>query len=396
MTIRKHIGKILVVDDSKAVRDLLAGLLRDAGHDISLAEDGRQGWQIIQHKQIDLIISDLEMPVLDGFGLCRLVKENPDYKNIYFILLSTKDSTASKVKGLEIGADDYMGKGIAESEFLARIKAGLRIRALEKELEEKRVTLFQHEKMASIAQLAAGVAHEINNPIAFIASNLRSLNGYCEKLTECIFTLLKEIKPESLDDIEEIRKRLKINFIIQDSAELIEESLDGAERICHIVQTLKDSSRVDQDACVPTDINVCLDQVLGQIWEEIKDKVTINKDYSPLPLAMCQPLPLQQTLSHLLTNAYQALEGNGIITLNTWAENGGVSLSITDNGIGIPAKDIDRIFEPFYTTHEVGAGMGLGLSLAYDTIVNKHHGTISVQSRPGQETIFTLHIPIQA
>ncbi|MEN8258112.1 MAG: ATP-binding protein [Thermodesulfobacteriota bacterium] len=110
---------------------------------------------------------------------------------------------------------------------------------------------------------------------------------------------------------------------------------------------------------------------------------------------MCQPLPLQQAFTHLLTNAYQAIEEQGVITVTTRPENNGVSLSIADNGTGIPAKDIERIFEPFFTTQEVGAGMGLGLSLAYDTISSKDHGTIKVQSNPGQKTIFTLHIPSQ-
>lgn len=395
MTVCNSSEKLLVVDDSKSVRIFLSNLLGQAGYDILLAEDGSEAWNVLQHEKVDLIVSDLEMPKLDGFELCKKVKKHPDYKNIYFILLSTRDSTQMKVKGLETGADEYMGKNISESELLARIKAGVRIRALEKELAEKRMMIFQNEKMASIGQLAEGVAHEMNTPLSFISSNLNMLKEYVEKLTEYIFVLSKEIKPESIHGINEVKEKLDIDFIVQDGGEVIQESLEGTDRIANIVQILTESSNNDQSDCCLTDINKCIDDAIDVVKSEFKEKAAVITHYTPLPLTMCYRHPLSQVFTNLLVNGYQAIDENGEINIQTWSADNGIYISISDNGLGISQQDINRIFEPFFTTKEVGQGTGLGLSLVYDIIKNKHKGDVSVKSIPGDQTTFTILLPIR-
>ena len=392
---KEPVEKILIVDDSKSVRSFLSHLLSVAGYKIFTSEDGRQGWDTAQNEKIDLIISDLEMPELDGFEFCKLVKEHPEYKNIYFILLSTKESASFKVRGLKIGADDYMGKSISNSELLARVEAGLRIRKLERELEEKRVTIFQQEKLASIGQFAGGIAHEINNPIAFISSNIVTLDEYIKKLSECIFAISHKIAPEYLDEIEKIKDDLDIDFISEDVAELIQDSLDGTKRISHITQTLRESARAAQSDCIATDINECIDDAIAVVSREFESKATINKEYTSLPLTKGYLLQLQQVFRHFLINAYQAIDGKGKIDIQTCSKNGNIYISISDSGVGIPAKYLNRIFEPFFTTKEVGTAMGLGLSSAYDIVRNNHKGNISVQSNPGTDTTFTICIPIK-
>ena len=392
---KEPVEKILIVDDSKSVRSFLSHLLSVAGYKIFTSEDGRQGWDTTQNEKIDLIISDLEMPELDGFEFCKLVKEHPEYKNIYFILLSTKESTSFKVRGLKAGADDYMGKSISNSELLARVEAGMRIRKLERELEEKRVAIFQQEKLASIGQFAGGIAHEINNPIAFISSNIVTFDEYIKKLSECISAISHKISPEHLNEVEKIKDDLDIDFISEDVAELVQDTLDGTKRISHITQTLRESARAAQSDCIATDINECIDVAIAAVDREFETKTTINKEYTPLPLTKGYPLQLHQLFRHLFINAYQAIDGKGKIDIQTCSKNGNIYIFISDSGVGIPAKYLNRIFEPFFTTKEVGTAMGLGLSSAYDIVRNNHKGNISVQSNPGTDTTFTICIPIK-
>lgn len=393
MSQQECIGSILIVDDSKSVRFFLAKLLSKAGYTLFLAEDGQQGWEIVQRETIDIIISDLVMPEPDGFELCKLVKEHPDYNSTYFILLSTRESTNCKVKGLEIGADDYMGKSISESELLARVKAGLRIRTLERELEKKRVMIFQNEKMASIGQLAAGIAHEVNNPLFAVSLNLDSLKEYFNTLAGCVVSLSSKLRPECLAEFEKLKEELDLDFILEDSAILFQESNDAAKRIGHIVKTLKESSKSDTQDCKVADINECLDDAIEHACNTFKKTIRITKKYKLLPPYKCQVLLLNQAFMQLLINAGQAINEGGEIVIRTWSEDDWIFISIADNGIGISKTNINRIFDPFFTTKDVGQGTGLGLSVVYDTITNKHQGDIQVISMPGRKTTFTIKLP---
>lgn len=283
-------------------------------------------------------------------------------------------------------------------DFTRRKTVGDELENAYRELKSTQAKIVQQEKMASIGQLAAGVAHEINNPMGFITSNLGSMKKYLERLTE----YFKEIDAaiELLPDKEyrqtfrEQKKTLKIDYIIEDGRDLIDESLDGAERVRSIVQNLKSFSRVDESECKSADLNECLESTLNIVWNELKYKATLVRDLGHIPQIRCFPQQLNQVFMNLLVNAVQAIDNQGEIRIRTWQEGAFVYASVSDTGCGIPDHLLSKIFEPFYTTKEVGKGTGLGLSITYD-IIKKHQGEISVESRPGEGSTFTIRLPIQ-
>ena len=266
------------------------------------------------------------------------------------------------------------------------------------ELKAAQSQILQQEKMASIGQIAAGIAHEVNNPVGFIMSNLSSLQKYVSRLSEFIDVQTETIKKLSgdgkiLNAITESRKSLKVDYIIDDLGNLIRESLDGAERVKKIVQDLKSFSRIDEAEWKMADINAGIESTINIVWNELKYKATVKKEYGNIPLTKCNPGQLNQVFMNILVNAAHAIEKQGEITMKTWHDNGYIYISISDTGCGIPADKIDRIFEPFFTTKEVGKGTGLGLSIAYD-IVKKHNGDIIVESEVGKGTTFTVKVPV--
>ncbi len=266
------------------------------------------------------------------------------------------------------------------------------------ELQEAQAHLVQQEKMASIGQLAAGVAHEINNPTGFIMSNLGSLRKYVDRLTQFIAEqdrAIGELPEIRIGEIAKQRKALKVDIITDDLRSLISESLEGAERIKKIVQDLKGFSRLDEAEQKLADINAGLESTINIVWNELKYKAEVKKDYGDLPQTQCNPGQLNQVFMNLLVNAAHAIENRGEIAIRTWADDGAINVSISDTGCGIPEDNIKRIFEPFFTTKEVGKGTGLGLSIAYD-IVKKHNGSIDVKSAIGKGTTFTITMPVVA
>ncbi len=264
-------------------------------------------------------------------------------------------------------------------------------------LKSAQAQMLQREKMASIGQLAAGVAHEINNPVGFIMSNLGTLGKYIQKLTEFIHAQSASVEVLHADgeppELQELRKNLKLDYILKDIDSLIEESVEGGERIKGIVNNLKSFSRVDEAEYKPADINECIESTLNIVWNELKYNSTVIKEYGEIPLTKCFPQQLNQVFMNLLVNASHAIEAEGEIKIKTWNDDGAIHVSISDTGSGIPEEKMGKIFEPFFTTKEVGKGTGLGLSIAYD-IVKKHNGEITVESTLGEGTIFTVTIPI--
>ncbi|OQP38506.1 ATP-binding protein [Xanthomonas euvesicatoria] len=260
--------------------------------------------------------------------------------------------------------------------------------------------LLQSEKMASIGQLAAGVAHEINNPIGYVHSNLGSLQEYLRSL----FTLIEAYEralqapdPKALiPEIDEIRNRADIDFISRDLPQLMAESREGIERVTRIVRDLKDFSYSDRsESWKMVDLHAGLESTINIIWNELKYKVTLERNYAELPLVECLPSELNQVYMNMLLNAGQAIVERGTITVTTGrdeAEN--VWIQFQDSGAGIAPDLLQRIFDPFFTTKPVGSGTGLGLSISYG-IINKHHGRIDVESTPGQGASFRITLPIR-
>jgi PAS domain S-box-containing protein len=270
---------------------------------------------------------------------------------------------------------------------------------LNKKLEEAHNQLLQSEKMASIGQLAAGVAHELNNPIGFVHSNMGSLENY---LTD-LFAIIDATEPIDangadaagrLEAVRRLKEEKDYAFVKSDVAQLMAESKDGLERVRKIVKDLKDFSRVGESEWQWADVHVGIDSTLNIVWNEIKYKCKVNKTYGDLPKIRCLPSQLNQVFMNLLVNAGQAIQTQGEITIRTGVDGEQVWIAVSDTGSGIPKENLSRIFEPFFTTKPVGKGTGLGLSLSY-SIVLKHHGRIDVASEVGKGTTFRVTLPIE-
>jgi signal transduction histidine kinase len=259
--------------------------------------------------------------------------------------------------------------------------------------------LLQSEKMASIGQLAAGIAHEINNPIGYVHSNLTSLREYARGLLELIAAYdeaLQSTDPAAARAaIDAQRQRIDYDFVSSDLPQLLSESREGIERVRKIVQDLKDFSHVGRDdAWRKADLHKGLESTLNIVWNDLKYKAKVVKEYGELPLVECLPSELNQVFMNLLLNAGQAIGDRGVITLRTGASADEAWVSIGDSGPGIPEDVLPKIFDPFFTTKPVGQGTGLGLSISY-SIVAKHHGRIEVASPPGGGAVFTVVLPVR-
>jgi two-component system NtrC family sensor kinase len=258
--------------------------------------------------------------------------------------------------------------------------------------------LLQSEKMASIGQLAAGVAHEINNPIGYVHSNLGTLQEYVDALLTLVNgyadALASDDPASSRAALRHMRERLDVDFIVGDVPKLLEESREGIERVTKIVQDLKEFSHVERDESMRrSDLRKGLESTLNIVWNDLKYKARIEKHYAEVPLVECHLSEINQVFMNLLINAGQAIAERGTITLAMGVEGDEVWVSVADDGCGIPDEAQQRIFEPFYTTKPIGRGTGLGLAIAY-RIVAKHHGRIEVSSRPGAGSLFRVVLPI--
>lgn len=271
------------------------------------------------------------------------------------------------------------------------------------ELDETKKQLIQSEKMSSIGQLAAGVAHEINNPIGFISSNMTTLSEYVKDIQELIsqYNAIREKATSSgcssltdeLTEIEKLWKAKDIDFVLEDLDKVVKESLEGARRVTRIVKNLKEFSHVDEAEWKLSNINEGIESTLSIIWNEIKYKATVVKEYGDIPEVECFPMQLNQVFMNLLVNAAHAIPEKGEIRIKTWQEDGFVCVAISDTGTGIPDDIKNKIFNPFFTTKGVGKGTGLGLSIAYG-IIDKHKGSIKLDSKLGSGTTFTIRIPL--
>jgi|GEM_PF-2254580 len=257
--------------------------------------------------------------------------------------------------------------------------------AMNAQLHATQQQLLQSEKMASIGQLAAGVAHEINNPVGYVCSNISTLQAYVDELLTVVRHLRgKGDGPEPHCDID---------FLEEDIPQLMSETREGLDRVKKIVQDLKDFSHVDKsDDWEEANLVKGLESTLNIVQNEVKYKASVVKDLVPLPDVPCLPTQLNQVFMNLLVNAAQAIPDKGTITLRSGFDDARVWVEVTDDGCGMPAEVQARIFEPFYTTKPVGKGTGLGLSVSY-SIVQKHNGKILLKSAPGQGTSFRVVLP---
>jgi len=266
------------------------------------------------------------------------------------------------------------------------------LEVLLRKVEDSQQQLLQSEKMASIGQLAAGVAHEINNPVGFVNSNLGTLKTYVSQLLNIISAYETGVP----DDISAARKKADIDFLREDLPSLVAESQEGLSRVTKIVQDLKDFSHVDQAERQRADLNAAIESTLNVVWNELKYKAEVIRELGDIPAVDCVPAQINQVFMNLLVNAAHAIEHQGKIFVRSGTENGQVWFDIEDTGKGMTEEVRKRIFEPFFTTKPVGKGTGLGLSISYDIIVKKHGGSLDVRSTPGQGTCFRIWLPVDA
>jgi len=409
--------RILVVDDDRGDLDLLGGLLLPH-YEVLAAPSAEMALQVaLDIPKPDLILLDVMMPGMDGYAVLVRLRDNAATRDIPVIFVTGRDSIEDEEKGLALGAADYIAKPYRPPIILARVRAQLELKLARNRLEDQNIyleselvrrlkeneqgqlQLLQSEKMAAVGQLAAGIAHEINNPVGFVASNLGSLDGYLKDLYSVLdaYAAIEALCPAdapALARICELKQQKEIDFLRVDSAELIAESRQGMARVIKIVNDLKNFSRAEGNVWLLANLHDGLDSTLNIVWNEIKYHCTLTKEYGEIPEVNCIPSQINQVLMNLLVNAAQAIPEKGVITLRTGQAGDEVFIAIADTGAGIPAEILPRLFEPFFTTKPVGKGTGLGLSIAYG-IVHKHGGRIEVASTIGEGTTFTVWLPVK-
>ena len=286
-----------------------------------------------------------------------------------------------------------------QREHAALLKSELKYRTLSQELEARVAEqvetlkiaerqLYQAEKLASVGQLAAGVAHEINNPIGFIRSNLSTASSYVEDISK----LSGLVAGGDAAKIAAAWKKGDMNFLLDDFRELLKESIAGADRVSRIVADLKAFSSIEQGQEERIDLNESIRTVCNVAGNRIQQKAELTLELGELPPLLCRPSHINDLLLALLLNAIQAVGEHGAIRIATALEGSQIRIDIADNGCGIPPEHLSRIYDPFFTTREVGAGTGLGLTVCRD-IVRAHGGSIDVASRVGEGTTFTVRLP---
>ena len=353
---------------------------QDMAKQIRLIGEGKSAAEAygLEHSQVDSSTSVL----LDALH------------KLYSVLSATNQDLAETNTRLEEKVVERTQELVAANSRLAAEQEELR--ALLKKVEDAQNQLLQSEKMAAIGQLAAGVAHEINNPIGFVNSNLGTLQGYVETLLGVInaYEKCEAEQPADRPDLTAAKQDADLEFLRDDVRALLTESQEGLARVKKIVQDLKEFSHVDEAEWQESDLNAGLESTLNVVWAELKYKAEVVREYGNVPPVRCIAAQVNQVLMNILVNAAQAIEERGTITIRSGSQGDQAWVEIADTGKGMPPEVVKRMFEPFFTTKPVGKGTGLGLSLSYDIIVKRHGGHFDVLSVPGKGTTIRLWLPV--
>ena len=445
-----HKKNILVVDDTPDNLRLLSAMLTAQGFEVRKALNGKMALTACQMVLPDVILLDINMPDMDGYQVCQQLKADEKTCEVPVIFISALDDIVDKVKAFDVGGVDYIAKPFHGAEIVLRIENQINLRLLQVKLQEKNFLLqqaiddlkasqvqqIQNEKMVALGQLVAGLAHEINNPISFIYGNLQYAGEYVQDLINLIEAYQQEY-PKATPKIQQIAKDIDLNFLIPDLQNLIGAMYRGSDRIHEIVLALQHFSRHDEAEMKRVNIHEDIENTLVMLQHRLKETpvrpaIVVVKDYGKLPLVTCYASELNQVFMHLLNNAIDAIEegvgsgewkvGNqfleegvgsgewGVgkqsstpysllptpqIRIHTEVTLNMVKIAIADDGPGIEESLRSRLFDPFFTTKPVGKGSGLGLSISYQIIVQKHRGNITCTSSVGQGAEFAIEIPIE-
>ncbi|MEH2034687.1 MAG: response regulator [Nostoc sp.] len=413
-------GIVLVVDDNPTNLQVLSSFLDQSSFEVWAARSGEKALQRLENDDLpDLILLDVMMPGIDGFETCKQLKTNPRVQDIPVIFMTALSETADKVKGLQLGAVDYITKPFQHEEVLVRIENHLKLRNLTKtliaknaELQQTQTQLIQAEKVATLGQLTAGIAHEVNNPINFIAGNLNFVEQYVQEVVNLLH-LYQKYLPDPPKEIQTAIQKSDLTFLLDDLSKIIQSMQVGTDRVTEIVSYLNNFSRHREAGKKLANLHEGLEStllILGHRFKQNAHHPTIQlvKEYGNLPLIECFPGEINQVFMNLICNAIDAIEEKnknkdidtiyqnpGMIRIKTEAIGEQVILRVADNGSGINNADNTKIFDAFYTTKPVGKGTGLGLSIAYQIVVNNHHGKLTYDSKPGEGIEFIIELPIR-
>ena len=406
---------ILIVDDESAVRGLFASFLGES-YECETAASADEALAVLANKTFALVISDMMMPGRNGVELLREVKMR--YPETAVIMISGIDRPQRVRDALRIGASDYLIKPCDLDVLTLSVERALERRLLQRttatykahlenqnvelansktELERLQAQLVHTEKMASLGQLSAGIAHELNNPAGFIYGNVDILRDYLKDL-ERLLKIYDEIDlpPEAAVSVAALKTEINYEKLSGDLGSILTDCREGAQRICDVVKNLRLFSRLDEAELKKIDIHEGLDSTIRLLSRYYSSgKIVLRRDYADLPMVNCYAGQLNQVWMNLLGNAAQALNNQGEVSVSTRIDDDWISVVISDTGSGIIEEDLPRIFDPFFTTKPVGEGTGLGLSISYGIIV-RHGGAITVKSEVGSGTSFTVKIPICA
>lgn len=424
--------KVLVVDDSHFNLSVAKRYLEDIPeiNQILLCDDPRQVIPILDEYHIDILISDLMMPAITGFDLLKFLRADKKYDDMPIIMLTSIDDQESYKKCFELGAFDYINKPINTIELHSRLKVAIEwknnsnnlksllevtrsqneeLKEMNAQLTEAKFSLVQSEKMAAIGQLAAGIAHEINNPMGFISSNFDIMYKYYGRINDFMKLLETQLlnQPftdinifEVLDKLKEQYEELRIDPILSDLESIFSDTSNGIQRITDIIKSLRVYARTSKDD-EKSKISLLdlLHQVILITNNEVKYVAKIDLNVPEDITLYCNHIQIGQVFVNIIVNSAQAIKSQhrnnlGKINIKAKQIEQEIIIVISDDGPGIPEDIILKIFEPFFTTKEIGQGTGLGLSISYDIIVNKHNGSIDVISELGKGATFTIILPI--
>jgi signal transduction histidine kinase len=391
--------KVLIADDEPIARRRLESFLIKWGEQVVAVGDGAAAWQRLQEEEYHLVITDWMMPEMDGVELIRRIRADSRPGYVYVILLTARSDKEDVVVGMESGADDFLRKPFDLDELRVRLRQGERVVKLERSLVEQNRTLreaqavmVQQESLASLGQLAAGMAHEINNPVAYVSNNLAVLRRE-------VFSILSLLDTHRAGDTAEagrIEEQIDLASIREMLPLLFDKTAQGLQRIRDIVRNLRDFARLDEAEFKEADLNAALVCTGDVLQHEIKERqIELRMRLEPLPPVLCNPRKINQVFLNMLMNAVQAVAQGGVIEVRSRpvADNG-VVIEIEDNGCGIKPENLQRIFEPFFTTKPVGQGTGMGLAVSYG-IFRDHGGSIEAESTVGRGTVFRLRLPLR-
>ncbi|KAF3887932.1 MULTISPECIES: hybrid sensor histidine kinase/response regulator [Nostocales] len=414
---------ILVVDDSPTNTAFLLGILQQFCFKVVIANSGESALEQLVNISPSLILLDVVLPKMNGFELCCRLKASEATRDIPIIFMTSLSKVEDKVRGLNLGAVDYITKPLQKEEVLARVNVHIKLKHLHKQLEEKtkqltltlqqlqesQLQLIQKEKMTTLGQLIAGVAHEINNPIGSISANTIYASTYVRELVQHIRLYQQKVTDT---EIQKHAQEIDLEYIVEDLPNILTSIQGCTSRIKDISESLRNFSRNDTEVMVPFNIHDGLESTLLILKHRLQayskyPKIDVIKNYGDLPTIDCLPGQLNQVFMNLLANAIDALREptqehdlpdleNPRIWIQTSLSDDRlkVVVRIRDNGVGISPEIQQKLFEYAFTTKPVGKGTGLGLAIAHQIVVERHGGSIEVNSTIGQGSEFVIKLPV--